>query len=93
MQRFVAGSGEAGISFRHLDEGIAFMEVGVVVIPGKPAGGLVGDLVGLGSEQLVLNETSEWLGISEVFCERRTGTYTCTQFLLVITTGEVVYLT
>jgi hypothetical protein len=93
MEGFVAGAGQAGIAFGDLEERITFVEVGVVVITGKPAGGLVGDLVGLGSEQLVLNETSEWLGISEVFCERRTGAYTCTQFLLVITTGEVVYLT
>ena len=68
MQGFVAGAGQAGISFRHLDEWISFMEVGVVVISGEPAGCLVGDLVGLGREGLVLNEASEWFCISEVFC-------------------------
>jgi hypothetical protein len=32
MEGFVAGAGESGISFRHLEEGISFMEVGVVII-------------------------------------------------------------
>jgi hypothetical protein len=93
MEGFIAGAGQAGIAFRDLEERITFMEVGVVVITGQPAGGLVRNLVGLRGEEFVLYEASEWLCISEVFRERRTGTYTCTQFLLVITTGEVVYLT
>ena len=68
MEGFVAGAGQAGIALRDLEEGITFMKVGVVVISGKPAGGLVRNLVGLGSEQFVLNETPEWLGISEMLC-------------------------
>src|ERR1035441_4618215 len=92
MEGFVAGAGQAGIAFRDLEEGISFVEVGVVVITGKPAGSLVRNLVGLGSEQFVLYEASEWFGISEVFRSGHGWSYTCTQFLLVITTGEVVYL-
>jgi hypothetical protein len=43
------------------------MEVGVIIISRQPAGGLVGDLIGLGREGFVLNEAAEWFGISEVF--------------------------
>ena len=68
MEGFVAGVGQTGIAFRDLEERISFMEVGVVIISGKPAGGLVGYFVGLWSEQFVLNETPEWLGISEMLC-------------------------
>jgi hypothetical protein len=68
MQGRIAGVGQAGIAFRDLEERISFVEVGVVVITGQPAGGLVRYFVGLRSEQFVLNETPEWLGISEVFC-------------------------
>jgi hypothetical protein len=68
MQGFVAGAGQTGIAFRDLEERITFVEVGVVVISWQPAGGLVRNLVGLGSEQFVLNETPEWLGISEMLC-------------------------
>jgi hypothetical protein len=32
VEGFIAGAGESGISFGDLDEGISFMEVGVVVI-------------------------------------------------------------
>ena len=48
MERGIAGAGQAGISFGDLGSGISFMEVGVVVIAGEPAGGLVGYFVGLG---------------------------------------------
>jgi hypothetical protein len=48
MEGFIAGAGQAGISFGDLDEGISFMEVGVVVISWEPAGCGVGDLIGLG---------------------------------------------
>ncbi len=68
MQGFVSGAGQAGISFRHLGEWISFMEVGVVIISWEPACCLVGYFVGLGTEELVLNEASEWFCISEVFC-------------------------
>jgi hypothetical protein len=43
------------------------MEVDIVVVAGEPGGCGVGDLVGLGREGLVLNETPEGFGISEVF--------------------------
>ena len=66
MQGFIAGAGETGIAFRDLEEGISFVEVGVVVITGQPAGGLVRYFVGLGSEQFVLYEAAEWLCISEM---------------------------
>jgi len=48
MECRVTCTGQAGIAFVDLDEGIAFMEVGVVVISWQPTGGRVGDLVGLG---------------------------------------------
>jgi hypothetical protein len=41
------------------------MEVGVVVISRKLAGGGVGDLVGLGGECLVLDKAAEGLCIAE----------------------------
>ena len=68
MDGFVAGAGQTGIAFRDLEERITFVEVGVVVISWQPAGGLVRNLVGLGSEQFVLNEAPEWFGISEMLC-------------------------
>ena len=47
MEGFIAGAGQAGISFGDLDEGISFMEVGVVVISWEPAGCGVGYFIGL----------------------------------------------
>ena len=38
MKCLVAGAGQAGIAFVDFDEGIAFMEVGVVVVSRQPAG-------------------------------------------------------
>ena len=73
MERFIAGAGQTGIAFIDLDEGIAFMEVDVVVVSGQPAGGGVGDLVGLGREGFVLNEASEGFCIAEVFLEEGDG--------------------
>ena len=69
VECLVTGAGEAGISFGDLDEGIAFVEVGVVVISGQPGGSVVGDLVGLWGEGFVLHEASEGFGVSEVFPE------------------------
>jgi hypothetical protein len=68
------------------------MEVDVVVVAGEPGGCGVGDLVGLGREGLVLNEAPEGFGISEVFLEGGRWSYAGAQFLLVVTTGETVYL-
>jgi hypothetical protein len=45
MECFIAGAGQAGIAFGDLDEGISFMEVGVVIISGQLAGCGVGDLI------------------------------------------------
>jgi hypothetical protein len=42
IEGFIAGAGQAGIAFGDLDEGISFMEVGVVVISWEPAGCGVG---------------------------------------------------
>ena len=41
---------------------------------------------------LVLNEAAEGFGISEVFLHGRGWSYAGAQFLLVVTTGEAVYL-
>ena len=46
VEGFVAGAGESGIAFRHLEEGISLMEVGVVVISWQPAESCVGDFIG-----------------------------------------------
>jgi hypothetical protein len=48
MEGFISGAGEAGISLGDLDEGISFMEVGVVVISRQPGSCAVGYLIGLG---------------------------------------------
>jgi hypothetical protein len=92
MKGFIAGAGQAGIAFIDLDERVAFMEIDVVVVSGQPTGCVVGDLVGLGREGFVLDEPSEGFCIAEVFLEGRGWSYTGSQFLLVITTGEAVYL-
>jgi hypothetical protein len=47
MDGFIAGAGQAGIAFGDLDEGISFMEVGVVIISWEPRCCGVGDLIGL----------------------------------------------
>jgi hypothetical protein len=47
VESFIAGAGEAGISFGDLDEGVTFVEVGVVVISWQPAGCGVGYFIGL----------------------------------------------
>jgi hypothetical protein len=48
MEGFIAGVGESGIAFGDLDEGISFMEVGVVVISWEPPGCGVEYFAGLG---------------------------------------------
>src|ERR1039457_6848566 len=65
MERRIAGAGQTGISFVDLDEGIAVMEVGIVIVAWKPTGGGVADLVGLGREGLVLDEAAEGFSVSE----------------------------
>src|ERR1017187_4098677 len=69
MKRLIAGAGETGIAFVDLDEGITVMEVGVVIVSWEPAGGGVGDLVGLGSEGLVLDKAAEGFGVAEHLAE------------------------
>ena len=93
VESFVTSSGETCISFGDLDEGIPFVEVGVVVISGQPGCCGVGDLVGLWGEGFVLDEASKGFCISEVLCSREGWSYTCTEFLFVITTCEAVDLT
>ena len=90
MEGFLAGARQAGISFGDLDEGISCMEVGVAFISWQPAGCGVGYFVGLRGEGFVLNEAAEGFGIAEVFGTGEGRSYTCTQFLFVITTGETV---
>ncbi len=87
----IAFTGESGIALINLDEGISFMEVGVVVICRQPAGGGVGDFVGLGSEGFALDKAAEGFGIAEVFLERDGWSYPGAQFLLVIMAGEAVW--
>src|ERR1039458_2114865 len=65
MERRIAGAGQTGITIIDLDERITVMEVGVVIISWQPAGGGVGDLVGLGREGLVLDEAAEGFGVAE----------------------------
>ena len=69
MKRRIAGAGQTGITIIDLDEGIAVMEVGVVIVSWQPTGYIVADLVGLGRECLVLNEAAEGFGISEHLAE------------------------
>ncbi len=71
MECLIAGAGQAGIAFGDLDEGISFMEVGVVVISWKPGSCGVGDLIGLRRESLVLHETAERFGNSRSVRSRR----------------------
>jgi hypothetical protein len=68
------------------------MEVGVVIVTGQPAGGGVGDLVGLGSEGLVLDKAAKWFCIAEHLGPAGRGSDGSTQFLFVITTGGVIDL-
>jgi len=58
MDGFVSSAGQTGKSLVDLDERIADMEVGVVVVSWQPAGSCVGYLVGLGSEVFTLNKTA-----------------------------------
>ena len=92
MKCCIAFAGQTGIAFIHLDEWITFMKVDVVVVAGKPGGGDVGDLVGLGTEGLVLNEAAEGFGIAEVFLEGWGRSYAGAQLLLVVTAGEAIDL-
>ncbi len=68
MYSFVAGAGQACKSLVDLDERIANVEVGVIVVAGEPARGRVGNLVGLWREALTLYESAEGLCVSKVFC-------------------------
>ena len=59
MQRLVACARQAGIAIVDADVRITDLEVGHVIVAGKPRGHGVGDLVGLGFEALTLNETAQ----------------------------------
>src|ERR1017187_10309007 len=71
MERRIAGAGQPGIAFVDLDEGITIMEVGVVIVSRQPAGGGIGDFVGLGSECLVLYKAAEGFCVAEHLAEAR----------------------
>ena len=92
MQGLVAGARQAGISLINLDEWIADLEVGVVVISWQPAGSCVGDLVGLWFKALALDKTTKWLGVAEVFSARHRRGNAGAQLLLVVATGDIIYL-
>jgi hypothetical protein len=59
VQRLVAGARQAGVSVIDTDVRIAHLEVGHVVVAGKPRRHVVPDLVGLGFEALPLDETAQ----------------------------------
>ena len=59
MQGGVAGTGQAGITFVDLDVGISLLEVDEVIFAGDPGRHLVLDLVDLGSEAFMLDETAQ----------------------------------
>jgi len=59
MKRLVAGARQTGIAVVDADVRIADLEVGHVVVAGKPRRHGVGDLVGLGLEALTLDETAQ----------------------------------
>jgi hypothetical protein len=73
MERRIAGAGQTGIAIIDLDEGITVMEVGVVIVSWKPAGSVVRNLVGLGSECLVLDKAAEGFGVAEHLAEPGDG--------------------
>ena len=68
MECGIACAGQTGKSLVDLDERIADMEVGVVVISWQPAGGRVGNFVGLGREALTLDKAAEGFCVVEVLC-------------------------
>jgi hypothetical protein len=92
MQSSVACARQARITLIDLGERVSFMEVGVVIIARKPTGSLIGDLVGLGREGLVLDETAKWFGVSEMTLEPGRWPDPGAQLLFVITAGEVIDL-
>jgi hypothetical protein len=59
VKRHIAGAGQTGKSLVDLDEGITDMKVGVIVVSREPAGGRVGDFVGLGRKALTLDKAAE----------------------------------
>jgi len=72
MQRDVAGAGQASIALVDLDVGGTLLEVDHVIVPGHPGGHGVGDLVDLGREAFVLDETAQGFGVADqaVLCLR-----------------------
>ena len=65
MDGCIAGAGQAGKALVDLDEGITDMKVGVIVVSREPAGGRVGDFVGLGRKALTLDKAAEGFCIAE----------------------------
>jgi hypothetical protein len=73
MERSVAGARQARIALIHLGVRVALLEVDQMVFAGDPGRHRVRDLVDLGSEALMLNETTQRFGVSgqAVLCVRR----------------------
>jgi hypothetical protein len=92
MQRGIPFARQARITLIDLDERVSFMEVGGVIISGQPAGGRVGNLVGLGTECLVLDKAAKWFCIFEDLRSTGRRSDPGAQFLFVITTGETIDL-
>jgi hypothetical protein len=67
MECGIAGAGQARKSLVDLYIWIADVEVGVIVVAREPAGGCVGDLVGLRREALTLDKAAEGFCIAEDF--------------------------
>jgi hypothetical protein len=92
MKSFITGTGKAGIAVVDADIRVAYLEVGHVVVAGKPRRHVVGDLVGLWFEAFPLDETTQRFGVSEVFLKGRRRTETCTQLALVVAARDVGHL-
>jgi hypothetical protein len=59
VQRFIAGARKTSISIVDADVRITDLEVGHVIVAGKPRRHLIGNLVGLGLEACTLDETAQ----------------------------------
>jgi len=86
MQSLIACARQAGVAFRYFDKGIPFVEIRIVIVAWQPGRSLVGDFIGLRRKGFVLNESTEWFGVPKELLHGWIRSYTCTQFLLVITT-------
>jgi hypothetical protein len=88
-----ASARQARVALIHLGVRIALLEVDQVIFTGDPGRHLVLDLVDLGSEAFVLDETSQGFGVSDqaVLClggDEHAGA----EVALIVLTGERVHL-